>query len=91
MKTNVVYKGIATTTVNSEKTYIGITEGPWKHRHSVHKTSFKNRNYPTRTSIFFSIRIFSSRIELQRRGMAMKFSQSHAGSRNLQHITLKKS
>ena len=33
MKTNVVYKGIATTTVNSEKTYIGITEGPWKHRH----------------------------------------------------------
>ena len=39
---------------------------------------------------FFSIRIFSSRIELQRRAMAMKFSQSHAGSRNLQHITLKK-
>lgn len=51
MKTSVVYKGIAETTGNPDKTYIGITEGPWKHRHSVHKTSFKDRNYPARTTI----------------------------------------
>jgi len=51
MKTNVVYKAVATTVANPDKTYIGVTEGPWKHRHSVHKTSFKYRDYTASTSL----------------------------------------
>lgn len=50
-KSNVVYKGTLSTSINPNKIYIGITEGPWKARHAVHKTSFTNRNYPTRTSM----------------------------------------
>ena len=50
-KSNVVYKGEVSTTSSPNKTYIGITEGPWKARHAVHKTSFKDRMYPSRTAL----------------------------------------
>ena len=42
---------LLSTSINPNKFYIGITEGPWRARHAVHKTSFTNRNYPTRTSM----------------------------------------
>ena len=45
----VVYKGETSSTLEASKCYIGITEGTWKGRHSVHKTSFKNREYKART------------------------------------------
>ena len=48
---NTVYKATATTTSSPGKEYIGITEGPWKHRHAVHKSSFKNKNYKARTTL----------------------------------------
>ena len=46
-----MYKGVASTKSNPDKTYLGITEGPWKGRNSVHKTSFKYRGYKARTSL----------------------------------------
>ena len=51
MRTEVIYKATAATTINPEKTYIGITEGPWKYRHSVHKCSFRNKEYKARTAL----------------------------------------
>ena len=51
MQNNTIYKGIATTSTNPDKIYIGITEGPWKQRHSVHKTSFKSKGYEARTTL----------------------------------------
>ena len=51
MSTNVLYKATATTTINPDKTYIGITEGPWKHRHAVHNCSFRNKEYNARTAL----------------------------------------
>ena len=51
MTTNTIYKGVVSTTLNSNKEYIGITEGPWKYRHSVHKTSFKYKDYKARTTL----------------------------------------
>ena len=48
---NTIYKGVASTTTNPDKNYIGITEGEWKNRHSVHKTSFNKRNHPARTTL----------------------------------------
>ena len=51
MKKNSVYKGIAMTSSNPDKTYIGIAEGHWKQRHSVHKTSFKYKDYEARTTL----------------------------------------
>jgi hypothetical protein len=50
-KLNTIYKGVASTTTNPDKNYIGITEGEWKNRHSVHKTSFNKRNHPARTTL----------------------------------------
>ena len=50
-QTNVVYKGIASTTSKPDKVYIGLTEQKWKNRHSVHKTSFNKRNHPARTTL----------------------------------------
>ena len=50
-KENSIYKGIASTTINPDKTYIGLTQGEWKARHSVHKTSFTKRNHPARTTL----------------------------------------
>ena len=50
-KTSVVYKGEVSTTSSPNKIYIGLTEGPWKARHAVHKTSFKDPLYTSRTSI----------------------------------------
>ena len=49
LTTNAIYKGETSSTSEENKCYIGLTEGPWKGRHSVHKTSFKNREYKART------------------------------------------
>ena len=48
LASSLVYQGDV---VQTNKTYIGATEGPFKPRSSVHKTSFKNRKYMNSTSI----------------------------------------
>ena len=40
---DIIYKCIASTTVNLDKIYLGTAEGNFKKRHYNHKTSLKNR------------------------------------------------
>ena len=55
LTTNVVYSATVTSTVNgrneTKKTYIGLTEPPFKRRFTVHKHTFNERNTPNDTSL----------------------------------------
>ena len=50
-----VYSATVTSTVNgrneTKKTYIGLTEPPFKRRFTVHKHTFNERNTPNDTSL----------------------------------------
>ena len=48
---SVVYKCIASTSINPEKLYLGTAEGEFKKRFYNHKKSFKNRGYASDTSL----------------------------------------
>ena len=49
---SVIYKATVTTPrLDTKKTYIGLTEGPWKQRYSQHKSSFNNRKYEQNTTL----------------------------------------
>ena len=54
LTTNVVYSATITSSLNGredKKTYIGLTEPPFKRRYTVHKRTFNNRNTPNDTSL----------------------------------------
>ena len=55
LATNVVYSATVTSSINgrneSKKTYIGLTEPPFKKRFTVHKRTFNHRNTPNDTSL----------------------------------------
>ena len=53
LKTNIVYKTTLTsdTPNNTPKTYIGISEGPFKLRYANHKKSFNHRKYINDTEL----------------------------------------
>ena len=48
---NVIYTATATTPSASPKTYIGLTEGPFKQRYSQHKLSFTHPKYKQSTTL----------------------------------------
>ena len=51
LATNIVYKATVKSTENSEKVYLGLTEGTWKQRSYQHKLSFTNRKYARSTAL----------------------------------------
>ena len=48
---DVVYKCVASTSINLDKVYLGTAEGDFKKRFYNHKKSFKNRGYASDTSL----------------------------------------
>ena len=48
---DIIYKYIASTTVNPDKIYLGTAEGNFKKRYYNHKTSFKNRGKANGTTL----------------------------------------
>ena len=48
---DIIYKCIASTTVNPDKIYLGTAEGNFKKRYYNHKTSFKNREKANDTTL----------------------------------------
>ena len=48
---SVIYNATVTTPTLDTKTYIGLTEGPWKQRYSQHKLSFNNHKYEQTTTL----------------------------------------
>ena len=48
---SVIYKCIAATTIENDKTYIGLTEGTWKQRSYKHTSSFRNKKYENSTAL----------------------------------------
>ena len=48
---SVIYKATATTPSTTPKTYIGVTEGPFKQRYSQHKLSFTHPKYKQSTTL----------------------------------------
>ena len=48
---DVVYKCVASTSINPDKVYLGTTQGEFKKRFYNHKKSFKNRGYASDTSL----------------------------------------
>ena len=56
---NVIYKCVASVPNKPDKVYIGLTEGEFKKRHSVHKTSFNHKKHAKSTALstyFWDIR-----------------------------------
>ena len=48
---NIVYKCIASTSMNPDKTYLGTTEGDFKERYSNHTNSFRHKLYSKETTL----------------------------------------
>ena len=53
---DVAYKCVASSSINSDKLYLGTPEGEFKKRLCNHKKSFKNRGYASDTSLSKYIR-----------------------------------
>ena len=62
---DIIYKCIASTTVNPDKIYLGTAEGNFKKRNYNHKTSFKNREKANDTT--FSKYVWEVKKNLKRR------------------------
>ena len=48
---NIVYKCIASTSMNPDKTYLGTTEGDFKERYNNHTNSFRHKLYSKETAL----------------------------------------
>ena len=48
---NVIYKCIASTSVNPDKVYLGMAEGEFKKRYYDHNKSFRHRSYANKTTL----------------------------------------
>ena len=48
---NIVYKCIASTSMNPDKTYLGTTEGDFKKRYNNHTNSFRHKLYSKETAL----------------------------------------
>ena len=48
---NIVYKCIASTSMNRDKTYLGTTEGDFKKRYNNHTNSFRHKRYSKDTAL----------------------------------------
>ena len=48
---NIVYKCIASTSMNRDKTYLGTTEGDFKKRYNNHTNSFRHKLYSKETTL----------------------------------------
>ena len=52
---DIVYKCIASTLMNPEKTYLGTAEGDFKKRYNNHIKSFRHKRYSKETTLSKSI------------------------------------